>query len=319
MSYTANEKKGCSLAAIGIGGLLTLIIVAVVFIFLTEQVDATEQCAVTVWGVQAGEVGPGFHLTGPGTDYHCYTVRQITMELVAGDPATSNSKADYVDWAIKARTNDGIDEYSMLTLQYHVDRTAPINLYPQYPNDEAVKEQIVKSRLRSIVPQVLSLSRADDQYQGNLGPISDEIQKQLSEELKKFGITVDYFELKRSDFDDTYETHIRDRAGEVEAAKKKVLEQQTATNEAERQRIQAVGDEAAAHIAADKDAYVKRTNADAESYSQSVLLESRAKMIADHPELIEWERVQAINNAGAIYLPDTALPIYNVPTATPAG
>lgn len=315
-----HDEKESGLGFVGFAaiGIFALIIVAIVFVFFTEQVDATEQCAVTVWGVRTGEVGPGFHFTGPGTDYHCYTVRQITMELVAGDPAASNSKADYVDWAIKARTNDGIDEYAMLTLQYHVDRTAPINLYPQYPNDEAVKEQIVKSRLRSIVPQVLSLSTADVQYQGSLGPISDNIQNQLSTELKKFGITVDYFELKRSDFDDTYETHIRDRAGEVEAAKKKVLEQQTATNEAERQRIQAVGDEAAAHISADKDAYVKRTNADAESYSQSVLLESRAKMIAAHPELIEWERIQAINNAGAIYLPDTALPIYNVPTATPA-
>lgn len=287
------------------------LLVGLVLVFVTERVDATESCVITSFGREVGTAGPGLHFATPDKEFNCYTIRQRTMELVEGDPIRSNSRADYVDWAIKARTVDGIDIWSMLTLQYHIADDAPEKLYPTYPNDEAVKEQLVKSRLRSIVPQTLSLTGAEHQYLGNIGPISDDIEKQLKASLEPFGIAVDYFELKRSDFDDRYEEAIRARAVEVESAKLKELAQVTAKNEAERLRIETEGKTAAQKQQADTDRYVAQQSTDAATYD----LEQRAAALAENPELIQWEQTQAIRDANAIYLPSGVLPILEVPEA----
>lgn len=317
MDYHARELRrmhggaegGFTMAKIGIGVAIVAVLVGLALAFLTERVDATESCVVTSFGKEVGKAGPGLHVSMPDKQFNCYTVRQLTMELVEGNPADSNSKADYVDWAIKARTKDGIDIWSMLTLQYHIADDAPATLYPTYPNDEAVKEQLVKSRLRSVVPQTLSLSGAESQYLGNIGPLSDDIEVKLKESLAPFGIIVDYFELKRSDFDDRYEEAIKTRAAEVEAAKKKELEQVTALNEAERLRIEVEGQTAAARQQADTEKYVAQQETDAVTYD----LNERAKALSENPELIEWEKTQAIRDAGAIYLPSGVLPITTIP------
>jgi len=262
-------------------------------------------------------VGPGWHLMMPDKALKCFTIRRKTMELVAGEPSQSNSKADYVDYAIKARTKDGIDLYSMLTMQYHVEPQCAGTLYPLILDDEGVKEQIVKARVRSVVPQVLSTHGALEQYQGNITGISDEIEGMLNEQLKNQCVTLDLFELKRGDFDDKYEEAIRARAQEVEAAEKKRLEGETAKQEAERQRIAAEGNAQERRLNADAQAYETTTKAEADAQAETARLEARAKAIQENPSLVEWERIQAVRDAGAIYLPDTALPIYQVPAPTP--
>lgn len=306
------ERSGSGVPSIvrWIASLIAIaLLVGLVLAFVTERVDATESCVITSFGREVGTAGPGLHFATPDKEFNCYTIRQRTMELVEGDPIRSNSRADYVDWAIKARTVDGIDIWSMLTLQYHIAENAPEKLYPTYPNDEAVKEQLVKSRLRSIVPQTLSLTGAEHQYLGNIGPISDDIEKQLKASLEPFGIAVDYFELKRSDFDDRYEEAIRARAVEVENAKLKELAQVTAKNESERLRIETEGKTAAQKQQADTDRYVAQQKTDAATYD----LEQRAAALAENPELIEWEKTQAIRDANAVYLPNDVLPIFDVP------
>jgi regulator of protease activity HflC (stomatin/prohibitin superfamily) len=201
----------------------------------------------------------------------------------------------------------------MLTMQYHIDREFVDELYPAYPDDEAVKEQLVKSRLRSIVPEVLGRTTATEQYKGALSENSETIREELQRQLDPFGVRVDYFALKRSVFDESFETAIRARAGETEAAEKKKLEQTTAHNEAERQRIQAEGDANARRIAADVAAYETVKKAESDSQAETLRLEARAIQLTKHPELLEFERIQTIRDAGAIYLPDNALPIYQVP------
>lgn len=305
-------------AKVALAAVVVVVALGLFWSLFTERVNATESCVVTDFGREVGAAGPGIHLTRPGRSFHCFTVSRRTMELVAGEPSQSNSRADYVDYAIRARTKDGIDLYSMLTAQYHVDAGAVADLYPLIRDDEGVKEQIVKARLRAIVPQTLSNYSAEEQYLGNLGRISDDIETKLRAELAAQGVTLDYFELKRGDFDDTYEQAIRDKAAEIERANKKKLEQETARQEAERQRIEAEGNAAKARTEADAAAYRTVTDAEARAKAETAELEARAAAISANPELIEWERIQAISNAGAIYLPSGTLPIAQVPLPTPS-
>lgn len=314
-------RNGGSVVRWILAGVVAVIVAVVLLMVLfVERVDATQSCAVTSFGkvMTNGDgtpqiAGPGLHVMSPDKSLICYSVKRKTMELVAGDPAQSNSKADYVDWAIKARTKDGIDLYSMLTAQYHVTPVCAGKLFPLITDDEGVKEQVVKARLRSVVPQVLSNYDAITQYRGNITAISNDVATELAKELESQCVELDYFELKRGDFDDRYEESIRARAQEIEAAEKKKLEQVTAAEESKRLEIET---EAAANkrkTEADAQAYVERTETDAATYD----LEQRAAALRENPDLIEWERVQAIRDAGAVYLPSGALPIYDVPQVTP--
>lgn len=304
---SGNLRTGRMLAV----GLAILALVAIVA-FFPKKVNATESC-VTLWqGNESGVAHTGYNFRVPTqTGFNCYPVTIFSMELVEGDPANSDSKADYPDWAIKYRTNDGIDAWAMMTLQFHIAPEAVSGLYPNYPDLESVKEDIVKPRLRSIVPQFLNNSTAEFQYLGNLTTISDEMGEQLRASLAEHGVVLDYFELKRSVFDESYEQAIRNRAKQVEATKLKNLEQQTATAEAERLRIATEGEQAAREQVVDTDAYITRTRADADKYA----LDQRAAALASSPNLLQWENIQAIRDAGAVYLPAGTLPIVTVPQA----
>lgn len=311
-------RRGCFTLAIPLVALIVAgLIINALFV---ERVPYNESCAVTSFGaVQKNAdgtkqwVGPGLHFMTPDKQLVCFKTQRITMELVEGNPALSNSRADYVDYAIKGRTKDGIDLYSMLTMQYHVPENCAGELLPTVINDEGVKEQIVKARLRAVVPQKLSSYDAITQYRGNITAISDDIQTQLAQELEDQCVTLDLFELKRGDFDDAYENSIRARAQEIEAAEKKKLEQNTAAEEAKRLAIETEAAAAKRKVEADAAAYVERTETDAAVYD----LEQRAAALRENPSLIEWEKVQALRDAGAVYLPSDVLPVMPLPAITP--
>lgn len=294
----------------GLIGLSIIAILALIaWLLMTERVNANQQAVVTSNGRETGVAGPGLHVALPWVDYHTFSINRKTMELVAGDPAQSNSKADYVDWAIKARTKDGIDLYSMLSTQWHVEPNCVGELYPRILNDEGVKEQIVKYQLRSVVPQILANYNAIDQYQGSITDISNEIEGVLREKLNAECVNLDSFELKRGDFADSYEGAIAKRAEQRELTEQAILAQQTADAEAERVRIETEGKTAAQKLQAETDRFVAQQQTDAVTYD----LEQRAAALSENPELIEWEQTQAIRDAGAIYLPSGVLPITNIP------
>ncbi len=341
-----NSSLGCILPVIA----LAVVALVIGFFVFVEMPPGTKACAVTKVNQVVRDangnpevIGPGgFYIMSPDKGLVCYDVTRKTMELVAGEPSQSNSKADYVDYAIKARTKDGIDLYSMSTTQYHVDPSCTGTLYPLIKDDEAVKEQVVKARLRSIIPQQLSTYGALEQYQGNITAISNAIEDQLRAELNANCVALDYFELKRGDFDDRYEENIRNRAAEVEKAEKVKLEQVTAAEEAKKKKIDAEAEAdrlqtqaraaadkqkievqaAAERVAIETEAANKKRIADADAAfyekkkqaeGEKALLDARGEALTTHPELIEYQRINTISGAGAIYLPSDVLPLWDVP------
>lgn len=302
--------------AVKIGGVVLLAII--LFFLFTTRISAGKACTVTHFGKPVDEAGPGIHFRIPVRDrYNCLSSRKQTYEIVAGDPKQSDSKANYVDWAIQGKTNEGIDFYIMATTQYHVPvENARLVWEGNARSDERVKEQIVKFHTRAILPQVLNTYSAEQLYLGDLRGISDQIGADLRTRFEANGVVLDYFELKRGDFDDSYEQAIRDKALKVEEAKRKALEQQVATAEAERLRIEAEGQKAAAIIAAEASAEEQRIRAQGDADST----ELRGKALEQNPSVLEWERIQVLRSANVVYLPsDTIIPILPLnpePTAT---
>lgn len=309
---------GMKLAAVAVGAVLLLIIGLIGFSLLSTRVSASEVCVQTRFGKVHKVLTPGLHYSNAITmDTTCYTKRLRTYEVSLVSPSESNSKADYIDWTIGARTKDGIDFNSALSVQYRVGTDDIINSYTNgFRSMDDLNEKVIKYHVRNLVPQVLSKYTAEQLYLGDLNVASDELKELIAAEALKQGVTIENFELKRGDFDDSYEQAIRDKALKREEAKKKELEQEVATAEAERLRIEAEGQAAAARIQAQGEADATVTRANAQADAEAIVLQKRAEQIAAHPELITWQQIETIKSANIVYLPNEVLPIVDITEGT---
>lgn len=309
---------------VGVAAVAALVILFIVYAMFTTRVSAGQACTITHFGKPVGEAGPGIHFKVPLRDkYNCLSSRKQVYEIVAdqnggADGLQTDSKAEYVDWGISGKTSEGIDFMQFATVQYHVPVTSVRTVWENNArSNERVKEQIVKFHTRALMPQILNTYTAEQLYIGDLRPISDIIGAELAKRFTAQGIVLDYFELKRGDFDNTYEDSIRERALKVEQAKGKALDQQIATAEAERLRIEREGQKAATIIDAEATAEQVRIDAQAKADAQEIQAKGdaaatdiRGKALAANPSVIEWERIQVLRSANVIYLPsDTIIPL----------
>jgi regulator of protease activity HflC (stomatin/prohibitin superfamily) len=298
------------------GALVAAILLSIIgFFVFTTRVSAGQGCLLVSFGKIQEPIGPGLHFRVPGKDdKKCFSTRKQTYELVSGDPKSSDSRADYKDWAIAGKTAEGIDFWVMLTVQYHIPVENVATIYQGVgKTDERVQEQVVKFHTRAIVPQVLNTYAADQLYIGDLTPISAQIFAELAPRFAAQGVVLDYFELKRGDFDDSYEAAIRNKAQITEQVKQKEVEQRLATEEAERVRIEREG--AANAAAAESRIAQEQANANtvtaAQAEAQAIAVVGQA--YEENPSALERERIAATANANVVYLPsEGVLPILGI-------
>ena len=150
-------------AKLAIAAVLGFISILILYGLMTTRVSAGQACTITHFGKPVGEAGPGIHFRVPIRDkYNCLSSRKQVYEIVPGDPKKSDSKADYIDWAIGGKTSEGIDFEAYATVQYHVPVASVRSVWENNARtDERVKEQIVKFHTRSIMPQMLNNCSAE--------------------------------------------------------------------------------------------------------------------------------------------------------------
>lgn len=297
-------------AKVAIGAVVGLVFLGIFMAMFHVSVASNEVCVHTRFKKVIGTYGQGWNWTDPFSDAHCYSRLKVTYEASMVDPNESDSKADYVDYAILARTKEGIDVRQPFVVQYHIDPTYVETFYrTQYRSMERIQQQVVNTHVRAVVPQIMSQYDADFLYSGNLKVVSDAMLTELKARTDHQGVIIDYFELKRGRFDEKYEAAIQSKNQVKEDTKKTELQQQQAAAEAERQRIEAEGNAQAARIAAQGDADAAVTRAEGQAQAEKVVLETRAEQISAHPELITWHQIDTIETANVIYLPSDVLPI----------
>jgi len=298
-------------AKVGIVAVVSLIVLSILYGSFTERVSAGQACTITEFGKPVDEAGPGFHFKVPVQQkFNCLNSRKQVYETVT-DPKTSDSKANYIDYGVDFLTFEGIQFTQYYTVQYHVPVENARKVWESNARtDEAVKEQIVKFHTRAIVPQVLNTYTAEALYLGELQPISQQLFDQLSPLFAQSGVVLDYFNLKRGVPDAKYQAAVDEKAAKREQIKQKEQEQQLAAAEAERVRIEANG--VAAKTVIEANANAEKVKIDAQAAADAEVIDSagnataitnRGTALAANPQVLEWERIQAIRSANVIYLP----------------
>ena len=313
---SVQEEVGMGAKAIAAGVILVvvLLLAGILWAMTTTRVAAGEVCVQTRFGKIEGVLNPGLHYSNAITmNTTCYSKRLKIYEVSLSEDAPTTSKADYKDFPIGARSIDAVDMSVALSVQYHVDTEKIVNSYEQgFRSMDELNEKIVKYHVRTIVPQVLAKYTAEQLYVGDLVTASTEIKTMLQERTIGQGVYVDNFELKRPSFNQEFTDQMKQRAINAERAKAKQAEQQIATQEAERIRIEAEGQAEQARIQAQGRADAVVTEAKAQAMAETAVLEARAQLIAQYPELITWEHVRTIQTANVVYLPSDVLPLLDV-------
>jgi regulator of protease activity HflC (stomatin/prohibitin superfamily) len=239
--------KGC-LALV-----VALILVVIVISGLTAQVDATEACAVTRFGKVVGEAGPGLHFKVPFADkYHCFRTATTYYEILEDE--FGGSEADYTDGVLDGVTRDGQPLTLTVSVRYRLARENVGEIYQLIGRTmDQVNEKVVKFHTRAITRQLVQRYSAAELYSGDLASVSQAISAVLAPRFQDSNVTLEYFEIKRPEFQPAYEEaieakqialeEIETKANQAKAAEQDALRAANlAQGEADAERIRAQGE-----------------------------------------------------------------------------
>ena len=259
-----------------IGALIALLFVA--YSGFTARVDAGEACAVTRFGDITRVAGPGLQLKLPVVEqYHCYRTAATFFEVL---DEQDRSEADFTSGPLDGVTRDGQPVTLTFNLRYLIPRERVTEIYSQIGRtDTDVNERVVKFHSRSIVRQFIQRYSSAELYSGDLAAVSQLMQDDLSPLFAESYVTLQYFEIKRPRFNQTYE----DAISQKQIARERI---ETAANEAE---------------AAEQDAIRAANIAQGESNAQRIRAEGEAEAIRlrgqavqDNPEIIQLNYIDAL-------------------------
>lgn len=292
-----NDAKGMGCVVLIVAALL---LGAIGFFSGVAMVDAGEACVIKQGGQIQRVENPGFHWKKPFLEKMvCYSTRSVVYEVV-NDPNSSESEADYVDFLVDGVTIDGQPITITYTIRYRINADNLSMIHEDVAiNMDQVNERVIKFHSRPIVRQILNTHTAEELYLGGLDTISTEIFDQLAPRFASSGVTLEYFEIKRPGFSEEYTQAIENKQLEIERAEaeKNRLETERQTTAVEREK-------------AERQAEIRRINAQADA--DVIALEGEA--LRQNPEVLELRRIEALENADYMIVPDSSMPIITVPT-----
>lgn len=294
---------------VGVGGFMAFILVIMLFMSVIS-VDAGEACVLRRGGDPVAVLDSGWTVTNPiGRSVRCYETRTLVYEGVGSDEAKKESKADFVDVAIDGNTVDGQPVSVTFSVRFRVKEENLLDIHTDIGADiNKVNERVVKFHSRIVIYQVINKHTANDLYLGGLDTVSQEVFDILAPRFAQSNVTLEYVEIKRPTFSDSYTAAIEAKQLKTEEAAAAINEQEVQREKAETKKIEAQGN-------ADAQVITAQGNADA--------LAIEGEAYRNYPELMEVKTIEALREADLIILPNESMPILDLnkeqatPTPTP--
>ena len=241
------------------------------FMFMTETVSAGHSAAASRFGnVQETVYDEGLHIVNPLLSFTHYDCRQKTAFFEG----------------LGVPSKDKLTTTMNVSVQYRLDGSMTPTMLSETGNGERVVAVHLTPKLHSLMREIgKSIERAEDFFDDNTQTtMQAELQSALAEFTSPKGIIVEAVLLS----DVTLPQVIRDA---VDQTKKR--QEETAREQAEFERFQIeqkkrVAEASAQREAAEEEATMKRTLADAAAYE----IEARGKALRENPEILRLESIQ---------------------------
>jgi regulator of protease activity HflC (stomatin/prohibitin superfamily) len=313
----AKVRQAVARVVLPAAGLFALITIGVVLSHL-EVVDEGQTCAVTRWGKQIGEAGPGFHVRRLGESLHCFNTRLTTYE--AGNAVN----ADYTDGVVKGPTADGQEIELSYRVSFFIPQENVGRVYREVAQDmNEVNLRVVEFYTRPKVRQIAQEYTAGQLYGGVAAPEGQnqslaqsaqvklsEVEQRMFDTLKPLfesnGVSLVDFELGKPEFSPEYVKAIQARQLAEENVQIQRNNAMAAREEADR----------TANLAAGK---ARADVALAEAEATAIAVKGAA--VRENPEVLQLELIETLPGANVIYLPNDGITqvmgVGGQPIATP--
>jgi regulator of protease activity HflC (stomatin/prohibitin superfamily) len=310
-----------------------LLILGIALLAHMQTVDAGQSCAVTKWGEQTEEAGPGFHFQGVGVDFHCFNARLTTYE------AGNNVRADYTDGVVKGPTADGQEVQLSYRISYLVPPESVPMVYREVAkNMDELNVRVVEFYSRPKVRQVAQQYTAAQLYGGAIAPSGQaptgaapaqvklvEVEQRMFDALEPLfaskGVTLIDFELGKPEFSPEYVAAVQAKQIAEENIQTEHNKALAAEEEADRTATLAEGEARANVELAHAEATAIAEKSMAAANAEATAIAVRGAAIRDNPEVLQLELIQTLADANVIYLPSEGITqtidLGSEPTPTP--
>lgn len=283
---------------VGLGALFVLF----GFWSMVRIVPANSVGIPTTFGSIGQPMGSGFHFTAPWTKVHKFSTRiQESSMLSSGEG--EKGRAD----SISVRGSDGYEMWVDVTIRYKIDENVADQLFRRVGSMDGIKDRLVRPEVRESVRIVFADHTAEEGYSIGRAQIANDFNDDLRTRLQKYGIDLDSAVIRSVDPEQSLSGAIADRSAARERTLQAKIEQEKQVTEAETRKQVAERDATAKVTAAQGDADARRIAAQGES-------DANAKVSASlTPQILQQDYIDALREAGAIYVPSTGEILLSVP------
>jgi len=309
-----SPPKGTGWVIFGVVMVIALVIIGILSI---RTIDVAKSCSWVRFGNVVGEAQPGLQLTNPFNRKVCFP-RQSILFQTAGDVDGNgkvNSDADYYDFPVEIKTDDGQSATLEFNLTFHVEpECASVIRTSIASNTEDLVMRVINNFSRSIPRDIAPNYTATELYGKERTLFEAEIKENLIPLFKESCVTLDEFILRDINFDPSYEDIMEQKQIQMEgiAVQKFVADQAVENARATVTNAKAAAD--AAIEAARGQAETTRLMAIAEADAMKI----KGQALQTYPEMVQLKFFDALSTADWSLIPwDSVSGFMPLPTVTP--
>lgn len=295
------EDVATAATAAGFGtlilGLLAVVLVAVSCIRI---VPARNVGIPVTLGKVGSSMDSGLHFTAPWTKIHTFSTRlqELTMR---GDPDGDNDeqkdKKRGAEHAVDLRGSDDGVVYADVTIRYELEKAPADETFNRFRSMDDIENKLIMPDARSIMREASKDFPSTSLVAENRAEVERLTSEALTERLARYNIRVDQVSIRGMRPSDKVRDAIDVKLQKEQEAQQARIDQQTRKTNAETQVIEATA-------AADAEREKAQGVADARLIAAEAEAEANRKLAASlTPEVLEAQRIEALRQAGAIYVP----------------
>ncbi len=312
----AKAVTGAALAAVG--SFVVLVLYATFTTYVLPDEFAVRQVYVGPGkGIQEELYGPGLHFVMPGYERLHGFPRDLQL-LEFNDNDISNSEGSFQSPAIRIQTSEGYQVTVDVAIAYRI--VDPYKVMTELGPGELYLTSLVSPRSDKVLRQKLGELNAEDFYSGfRRRHAAEEARELLAAEVEGAGIQIWSVMVRHYTYDKRYQEAIEQRKIQDQTVFKNKAEALAATQEAEKNRVQAEG---LARVEVERErgrSEVQKIEADADLYyrqkiaeggllvalaeAEGTRLENEALQAAGASNLVGLEMAKVMEGADVIIVP----------------
>lgn len=221
------------------GGVLTAIIAGVIFgiVWVSCSFSTTPARNVGIeieFGKATDTLTPGLNWVAPWASVENFPTTSQVLDLDATDN-TDASKANPVQVKFKGGGSGAVN----MNMNYHIAKDDDaIQLWNQWKDFDAVKNNVVNQKAQSIVYQIMGKYAPEDAVDGTkIADLNEEIRTALNAALLKDGIVVENVLVKKVDVDPAIQDRINKQVSALADQNRAKIDRDTANIIADKNRI----------------------------------------------------------------------------------